>query len=60
MLTLERHLGEPDDMEMDALGGSTLMTYTLSWECGCTAKGSGQDYVCAPCAVHDASLRAVS
>jgi hypothetical protein len=39
-------------MEMDSVAGATIMTYKLSWNCGCRAEGTGTDYVCKPCAKH--------
>jgi hypothetical protein len=39
-------------MEMDSVAGATIMTYKLSWSCGCRAEGTGTDYVCKPCAKH--------
>jgi hypothetical protein len=39
-------------MEMDSIRGATIMTYKLSWTCGCRAEGTGSEYVCQPCAKH--------
>jgi hypothetical protein len=49
---LNSRLGEPSSMEMDSVRGATIMTYKLSWPCGCRAEGTGSDYVCAPCKKH--------
>ncbi|HXM05981.1 MAG TPA: hypothetical protein VN936_00890 [Candidatus Acidoferrum sp.] len=49
---LNSRLGEPSSMEMDSVAGATIMTYKLSWNCGCRAEGTGTDYVCKPCAKH--------
>ena len=49
---LNSRLGEPTSMEMDSVAGATIMTYKLSWTCGCRAEGTGIDYVCKPCAKH--------
>jgi len=49
---LNSRLGEPSSMEMDSVRGATIMTYKLSWTCGCRAEGTGSDYVCAPCKKH--------
>ncbi len=49
---LKSRLGEPSDMEMDAVPGATIMMYKLSWKCGCKAEGSNTDYICRPCAKH--------
>jgi hypothetical protein len=53
---LNSRLGEPSSMEMDSVAGATIMTYKLSWTCGCRAEGSGTDYVCKPCAKHAATF----
>lgn len=49
---LNSRLGEPSSMEMDSVAGATIMTYKLSWNCGCRAEGTGTDYSCRPCAKH--------
>jgi len=49
---LNSRLGEPSSMEMDSIAGATIMTYKLSWNCGCRAEGTGTDYACRPCAKH--------
>jgi|GEM_PF-2372578 hypothetical protein len=56
---LNSRLGEPSSMEMDSVAGATIMTYKLSWVCGCRAEGTGTDYVCKPCAKHAATFSLV-
>jgi hypothetical protein len=49
---LNSRLGEPSSMEMDSVRGATIMTYKLSWSCGCRAEGTGTDYLVQPCKKH--------
>jgi hypothetical protein len=50
---LNSRLGEPAAMDMDSVRGATIMTYKLSWNCGCRAEGTGSDYICRPCKKHE-------